>query len=266
MFTRCSSKEAEYINKPIPGDVYQIRGLFKDSTQYNFLKLVRINGDSMFFYQNNFEYDKHTDVLDRNDYFDKSEMYYSYKEIKKMYDKKKVHFIMRDYPVENGFNRVKESENSPEKQLYFLFSVTDYFTGAPVENAEVEIYRGRTLLTKVKPDTSLEIPLTLYLDNVYTFKFSCPNYLTRIVKVDTRYVPFASRYEKGWDIPVDMVLVATNKLNNCETSILDEQEKNPPTLRYNFKSTEIEWDMVAIQNMRNKIEACIKAVAPASAN
>ncbi len=97
-----------FVENPMVGDVYKIRKDEDNSTTYYFLKLVRINGDTVVTYHNNLVYHSFVSKFNNEDYFVKNdELYFTKDELKKMLNNKEINSVERDYGTYEGFHRIK---------------------------------------------------------------------------------------------------------------------------------------------------------------
>jgi zinc-ribbon family len=104
-----SQKEKKiFVNNPKVGDVYRIRKDENNKTTYYFLRLIRISGDTVVAYHNNFEYAGFISKLNEDDFFVKNEeLYFLKPELKQMLEKMEINSVDRNYGDYEGFNRIK---------------------------------------------------------------------------------------------------------------------------------------------------------------
>ncbi len=101
-------EKAIFVDSPKVGDVYRIRKDKNNRTTYYFLRVIRINKDTVVAYHTNLEYDGFTAKLNDNDYFVKEEeLYFTKTELKQMLDKAEINSVDRNYGDYEGFNRIK---------------------------------------------------------------------------------------------------------------------------------------------------------------
>jgi hypothetical protein len=95
----------DYAAHPQVGDVYRVKNTKTNS--YYFLKLKKIQGDTLVTYQNNFLYYTATDELqDKNDLFYPGEtLLFTKKEIQQKQASDEIDVIYRGYDSTTGFNR-----------------------------------------------------------------------------------------------------------------------------------------------------------------
>ncbi|MBP6302340.1 MAG: hypothetical protein KBB37_10125 [Bacteroidia bacterium] len=101
-------EKALFIANPKVGDVYQIRKEVGDSTYFHFLRVARIQRDTVVVYPNAFQYFRYVHKLNDQDYFVAQELFYTQKELKELLEKGEIYGVERDYEDADGFNRIKE--------------------------------------------------------------------------------------------------------------------------------------------------------------
>lgn len=105
---KAQKEKATFVDNPKVGDVYTIRKEEKSKPIYYFLRLVRMNGDTIVAYHNNLEYNGFVSKLNDNDYFVKEEeVYFMKHELKQMLEKMEINSVDRKYGDYEGFNRIK---------------------------------------------------------------------------------------------------------------------------------------------------------------
>lgn len=108
MNLRAQKEKAELVNKPVVGDVYLIRNDNNNSTSYYFLKLAKINGDTVTVYHSYLEYNGFVTKMSDEDFFVKKEVIlFSKDDLKQMYKREEINFVKRTYNEESGFYRLK---------------------------------------------------------------------------------------------------------------------------------------------------------------
>ena len=96
------------VSNPKVGDVYSIRSNSPRSTSYYFLKIMKLNGDTVIACHNKIEYNQLVSELNPDDYFVSSEgAAYTKDLLKGMLQKGIINSVERDYNDETGFNRIK---------------------------------------------------------------------------------------------------------------------------------------------------------------
>lgn len=96
-----------YITQPQIGDVYEIRQKEPIEGTYSFVRVMRVDKDSVVLCENNNIYSVSGSTFDKEDYFSADKkMMCSKADLKDMYDKKIIVGVNRDYSDESGFNRI----------------------------------------------------------------------------------------------------------------------------------------------------------------
>jgi hypothetical protein len=103
-------EKALFVADPKVGDVYAIRKDVNDSTYYYFLRVARIQSDTVIVYPNAFQYFSYVYKLNDQDYFVTQEFFYTKKELKELLEKGEINSVERDYDDSEGFNRIKDIE------------------------------------------------------------------------------------------------------------------------------------------------------------
>jgi len=100
-------EKKEFIENPQLGDVYLVRKDINSSIEYYFLRVSKINGDSIFAYHSNLIYHRYTSKLNEEDFFVKDdELPFTKSELKKMFDNDEINAVERGYDDSDGFNRL----------------------------------------------------------------------------------------------------------------------------------------------------------------
>lgn len=90
-------QKAEYVANPRTGDTYLIRDERNDSTLYYFLRVVRINSDSVYTLHNNYEYRRYVSKMNEADFFvSEEELVYTKAELKKMLEDGEINAVERE--------------------------------------------------------------------------------------------------------------------------------------------------------------------------
>lgn len=96
-----------YVVNPKAGDVYLIYNQKDILATYSFLRVAKVNGDTIVAYHNNLRYLNSVDKFSEEDYFvNDEEMYFTKAELKQMFEKDELTVAKRNYGNEEGFNRV----------------------------------------------------------------------------------------------------------------------------------------------------------------
>lgn len=105
---KTQKEKAAFVNDPKVGDVYKIRKEENGKTSYYFLRLTRVDGDTIMAYHNNLVYSRIVNKLNVDDYFDQSEeLIFLKPQIKKMLDIGEINSVNRYYGGDDGFNRMR---------------------------------------------------------------------------------------------------------------------------------------------------------------
>ncbi|MCW3467190.1 zinc ribbon domain-containing protein [Chitinophaga nivalis] len=101
-------EKAQFVADPHVGDVYTIQQDEKGVTNYYFLKVSKMNGDTIWTYHSNLVYTRYVSRFSEDDFFVKQEeIRLTKKELKEMLDKDEINGVDRDYGIDEGFNRVQ---------------------------------------------------------------------------------------------------------------------------------------------------------------
>lgn len=101
-------EKRRFVDNPRAGDVYIIREEKNKSTEYYFLRISKIQNDTIFTYHSNLVYNGFVNKLNEEDYFVKEqELLFTRSELKKMLDNDIINTVERDYGDAKGFNRIK---------------------------------------------------------------------------------------------------------------------------------------------------------------
>ncbi len=95
-----------FISEPKIGDVYRLKEKDENGMFYYFLKVVRIQNDTIIVYPNTLQYFGIVSMLNYDDYFVNQELFYSKIELKELLGKGDINAIYRSYEDELGFNRI----------------------------------------------------------------------------------------------------------------------------------------------------------------
>lgn len=105
---KTQKEKKEFVENPQLGDVYLVRKENNNSPEYYFLRICKINGDSIYTYHSNLVYNGYTYELSEDDFFVKDdELSFSKSELRKMLDNDEINSVKRKYNDSAGFNKVK---------------------------------------------------------------------------------------------------------------------------------------------------------------
>jgi len=101
-------ENAQLVADPHIGDVYAVRQHKNDTIIYYFLKVSRINGDTIVVYHNNFVYYGSMNKFNEDDFFIEGDEYsFMREDLKEMFEKDEINSVYRNYSALKGFNRIK---------------------------------------------------------------------------------------------------------------------------------------------------------------
>lgn len=104
---KTQKEKKEFVENPQLGDVYLVRKDNNNSIEYYFLRISKINGDSVFALNSNLIYHRYTSKLNEEDFFVKDdELAFTKSELKKMLDNDEINAVERGYDDSDGFNRL----------------------------------------------------------------------------------------------------------------------------------------------------------------
>jgi hypothetical protein len=97
-----------YVDDPKVGDVYEMQEDQNNLATYYFLRISKINGDSVFFFQNNLVYLDYPSGFDTSDFFRKDDQaVFTRKDLKLMLDSAAINSVKRGYNEQDGFQRTR---------------------------------------------------------------------------------------------------------------------------------------------------------------
>jgi hypothetical protein len=101
-------EKAYFVANPKVGDVYSIVKEENNTKSHYFLRLVKINGDTVIAIHSNLAYFDYTSKLSEEDFFVKNdEIYFLKSDLKHMLDSLEIYSVDRVYGNDEGFNRIK---------------------------------------------------------------------------------------------------------------------------------------------------------------
>lgn len=101
-------QKAKYIATPKAGDVYLVRKDENTTTNYYFLRLAAVRGDTIIAYHNNLIYRNFTMSLNDEDFFTTSdELFFTKKDLQRMLDDDEINAVQRDYNKASNFSRIR---------------------------------------------------------------------------------------------------------------------------------------------------------------
>lgn len=101
-------KTAALAAEPKIGDVYSFRKEDDKKTSWYFLRVIRVEGDTITAYHNNFVYSRQVDNFSEGDFFDQSEeLMFLKPQLKKLQEDGDIDAINREYGETSDFNQMK---------------------------------------------------------------------------------------------------------------------------------------------------------------
>lgn len=103
-------EKALFIAEPKAGDVYLLRKKANDTVFYSFLRVVKLQKDTVIVYPNAFQYFGFISQFNKDDYFIEQEFFFTKPELKNMLEQGEIISVDRTYSDYTGFNRIKSPE------------------------------------------------------------------------------------------------------------------------------------------------------------
>lgn len=101
-------RKMELVGNPAVGDVYTMKQKKNDETNYYFLKITGISGDTVLAIQNHYDYGDFVNSLAADDYFVKDDtLIYKKRSLTEMLERDEIFSVSRDYEEGDGFNRIR---------------------------------------------------------------------------------------------------------------------------------------------------------------
>lgn len=107
---REKANTGKYVENPALNDVYCLR---YDDNKYSLVMIAGMEGDSIFFYNNEYHTSKMSNVkkLHRPDFYEQGIVYgYSRDEVRELYEDKTIRYVWRDLPYNTEKIKVKEAD------------------------------------------------------------------------------------------------------------------------------------------------------------
>ncbi len=102
-----NSNQTKYINAPQTNDVYVMYQQEDSMDMYYFVRIVKINEDTLFALNNQLFYSRYVYKMDPVDYFTENDTTLLFKhELPQMYEDKTIQRVFRNYDDEDGFTRI----------------------------------------------------------------------------------------------------------------------------------------------------------------
>ena len=101
-------ERTQFVSNPQVGDVYLIKGKEFSLTTYYFVRVQRINGDSVIVCNSHLGYLETTLTMSPEDYFvADQETLYRKGQLKELFEKGAISTVVRDYDEATGFRRIR---------------------------------------------------------------------------------------------------------------------------------------------------------------
>lgn len=107
MNLKTQKEKAEFVSDPKIGDVYLMKNEETDTTFYFFLRVTRIQNDTVIVYPNAFQYFGFVSNLNNEDYFIGQEYFYTKDELRQLLEESKLVSVNRGYDESENFNKVR---------------------------------------------------------------------------------------------------------------------------------------------------------------
>jgi hypothetical protein len=102
-------QNADYVNHPKIGDVYELQHEQSGLTTYYFLRVSKLNGDSVYFFQNDLDYLFPPSKFDDGDFFrEDNQAVFTTRDLKQMLDSGAINSVNRRYKASDGFQRIQK--------------------------------------------------------------------------------------------------------------------------------------------------------------
>ena len=105
-----SKQKSALVSSPQVGDIYCMRSE-ENSSMYYYLRVARLNSDSVFLYPNVYEYSIPVSTLDKADHFISLEIYYKKSDLNLLLDNGGINSVKREYKESSGYNRILKPED-----------------------------------------------------------------------------------------------------------------------------------------------------------
>ncbi|HLP13409.1 MAG TPA: hypothetical protein VK177_15835 [Flavobacteriales bacterium] len=137
---------------------------------------------------------------------------------------------------------------------------SDYFTGAKIKiPITVTVLNYHAVNYVYKTDSVGKAPkIMLDYNGLYEIRFEASGMLKRSVVIDTRNYPADDRYAKGMDMPVEMSMIALQKMENCGNRINEMEKMITSTASYNAHTASMDWDIGQVAAMKKALKECIE--------
>ena len=142
------------------------------------------------------------------------------------------------------------AQKKPAGTMDVKGKITDADENHKLAGVHIEIYRNDTLTCDTTSNSKGIFHTKKYkVGNVYKMKFSKPGYSTKMIVIDTRYIPDEFIWESH---PMQLDLSMFHISENCNANFLENLIY--ARCSYNPETNELEWDMPYIMATKQKIE------------
>ncbi len=130
--------------------------------------------------------------------------------------------------------------------------VRDHDDNKKIAGVEIVIFQDDAKYSSMTSNASGKYEFTISFDHLYKIVYSYPNFVTKFLTIDSRYVPSEEK-EGGYEMNIDMTLF--KEIEGLDVSILDN-----PIGKAQFDQNEgrMGWDMDYTRQMQSQINAMMK--------
>lgn len=130
--------------------------------------------------------------------------------------------------------------------------VRDHSNNKKISGVEITIYQDGTNYSTHKSNSSGKYEFVIGFEHEYKIVYTYPNYVTKYLTIDTRYVPDEEK-EGGYEMNIDMTLF--NIIEGLDVSILE----NPiGKAEFDVAGGRMGWDMDYTRKMQAQISALMR--------
>ena len=132
-------------------------------------------------------------------------------------------------------------------KISFDGRVSDQFSNQPIGSVTITVMKNGSVVETKSTNTNGKYKLGPFdLGANYTIKFTAAGYVSKYIEVNVTDYNAQEAYEK-YDIPFDITIFKT--VPNVDFSLLNN--KPIAILKYNNKTSEVDWDMKKLKKKRN---------------
>jgi len=130
--------------------------------------------------------------------------------------------------------------------------VRDHDDNKKISGVDIIIFQDDVKFSSLTSNASGKYEFTISFDHLYRIVYSYPNFVTKFLTIDSRYVPSEEK-EGGYEMNIDMTLF--KEIEGLDVSILDN-----PIGKAQFDQNEgrMGWDMDYTRQMQSQINAMMK--------